>query len=181
MLKLSDLAQRVDFRLGPLSISPARRHVQGPAGETNVEPLVMQVFLLLLHARGKVVTRNELFDQIWGGAMVGDDSLNRAIGAVRRIAAETAPGLFEIETIPRTGYRLVGDILAHQQELDPVEADQPHRGMSRRAIAGGGVAALALGATGFWWLRRERVDPRVEELLEDGKRILIESWPGTEK
>jgi DNA-binding winged helix-turn-helix (wHTH) protein len=92
-------------------VSPARRLVEGPGGHAHLEPLIMQVFLLLLDAGGKVVTRNELFDQCWGGVVVGDDSLNRAIAKVRRTGAHVAPGLFEIETIPRTGYRLTGKIL----------------------------------------------------------------------
>src|SRR3954470_24820654 len=106
MLKLVDLANRPDFDAGPLRISPARRMVEGPAGSTSVEPIVMKVFLLLFDARGSVVTRDELLAHAWGGVFVGDDSLNRAIGQVRKIAAETAPALFEIETIPRTGYRM---------------------------------------------------------------------------
>jgi TolB-like protein len=108
MLKLRDLPLRSDFAVGPVSVSPSRRRVKGPAGEVAVEPLIMQVFLLLLDADGCVVTRDELFNQCWGGVVVGDDSLNRAIGKVRRIASDVAPGLFEIETIPRTGYRLIG-------------------------------------------------------------------------
>src|SRR6476620_249058 len=128
MLKLADLATRADFGAGPLNISPARRLVEGPAGRTNGEPVVMKVFLLLLDARGSVVTRDELFGNAWGGVFVGDDSLNRAIARVRKIAAETAPGLFEIETIPRTGYRLTGEILAL--------GDLPERPMKEEERAG---------------------------------------------
>lgn len=175
MLKLKDLAQRIDFRLGPLSISPSRRHVKGPAGEANVEPLVMQAFLLLLHARGKVVTRNELFDQCWGGAMVGDDSLNRAISGVRRIAAETGPGLFEIETIPRTGYRLFGEILSFDQTLDENSPRQIL--VSRRLVIAGGAAAAGAAGLGVWLLRRDRPDPRVAALLEQGEQALLFGSP----
>ena len=57
MLKLTDLAQRPDFTAGPLVISPSRRLVRGPTGEAHLEPLIMHVFLLLLDARGEVVTR----------------------------------------------------------------------------------------------------------------------------
>ena len=32
MLKLSDLALRPEFKLGPMLVSPARRLVQGPGG-----------------------------------------------------------------------------------------------------------------------------------------------------
>ena len=84
MLKLSDLTLRPDLQLGPMLVSPSRRLVEGPGGHTHLEPLIMQVFLLLLEGGGKVVTRNELFDQCWGGVIVGDDSLNRAILKIRR-------------------------------------------------------------------------------------------------
>lgn len=175
MLKLSDLAQQADFRLGPLSVSPSRRRVEGPAGQAHVEPLVMQAFLLLVGARGKVVTRQELFDQLWGGAMVGDDSLNRAIAGVRRIAAETAPDLFEIGTVPRTGYRLVGDILNFQQEVEPVGITQPSDGnaFSRRLMIGAGLGAVvAVGGTGLWLAGRDRADPRFEALMARGDELL---------
>ena len=118
MLKLSDLALRPDLQLGPMLISPSRRLVEGPGGHDHLEPLIMQVFLLLIDAGGKVVTRNELFDQCWGGVVVGDDSLNRAILKVRRTGAHVAPGLFEIETSPRTAYCLTGEILDLPQGSD---------------------------------------------------------------
>ena len=127
----------------------------------------MQVFLLLLDAAGRVVTRNELFDQAWGGAMVGDDSLNRAIGKVRKIAADTAPGFFEIETIPRTGYRLVGGILAH---LGPQAAAGPAVG--RRALIGGAAATVALSGAGLWWWANRREDRNFESLIARGTQKL---------
>lgn len=111
MARPADLAQRSDFSLGPLLVRPARRLVSGPGGEVHLEPLMMQVLLLLIDARGNVVTRDELFDQCWGGVQIGDSSLNRVIAGVRRALGETAPGRFELEAIPRTGYRLVGDRL----------------------------------------------------------------------
>lgn len=178
MLKLSDLTLRPDFQIGPMLVSPPRRLVEGPGGAVHVEPLIMQVFLLLLDARGQVVTRNELFDQVWGGVMVGDDSLNRAIAKVRRIAEEAAPGLFDIETIPRTGYRLRGDILSLEAAAGAVDEHSPSR-ISRRMVVVGGVAAVG-GAAGLWWIARDRTDPRVAGLLDGGKRNLREAWPGRE-
>lgn len=173
MLKLSDLAARPDFDLGPISISPARRTVSGPAGEAHLEPLVMQVFLLMLDLRGTVVSRTELFDQVWGGIMVGDDSLNRVVARVRRIAAETAPGLFEIETIPRTGYRMTGAILdAPAPTLQPPR-DKGGLGLTRRHMAAGaiGVTALAAGGFGLWSIRA-RDDREFNELMDKGEEAL---------
>lgn len=116
MLKPSDLTERPDFRQGPLAISPGRRLVEGPDGKLHVEPLVMRVFLTLLEGNGSVVTRETLFDECWGGVVIGDDSLNRSITMVRRIASATCPGIFDIENIPRTGYRLSGDLISFQPE-----------------------------------------------------------------
>jgi len=171
MLKLSDLAARGDFEAGPLRVSPARRLVEGPAGSANVEPIVMKVFLLLLDAAGEVVTRDELFGNAWGGVFVGDDSLNRAIARVRKIANETAPGLFEIETIPRTGYRITGPIV--EQLASPAETPEVEtRGLSRRTIIGSGAASVAALGAGGWWIKRSSDERRFQALLAQGEASL---------
>ena len=148
-MKPAELAQRTDFNHGLLKISPSRRLIVGPAGELHVEPLIMQVLLLLLDARGQVVTRNQLFDKCWGGTIVGDDSLNRAITMVRRIASDTCPGVFEIENIPRTGYRLI--------DGDPGKASGRMDSANRRTALTLGLIASA-GAGVLAWLVVARTD-----------------------
>lgn len=165
-MRPGDIAARPDLHLGDVTISPSRRRVEGPAGEAAVEPRTMQVLLLLLDASGRVVTRNELFDQAWGGAMVGDDSLNRAIGKVRKVGAETAPGFFEVETIPRTGYRLVGDILTHLGSQPAPAADRT--AISRRKLIGGAVAAAAAGGAGLWWWTERHTTTEFDRLMTQG-------------
>jgi len=170
VLKVAELVGRADFDAGPLHISPGRRLVEGPAGSAHLEPIVMKVFLLLLDAAGSVVTRNELFDQAWGGVFVGDDSLNRAIARVRKIASETAPGSFEIETIPRTGYHVTGDIVEHLGAAQTRDGDRPV--LSRRTVVGAGVASLALaGGIGVWTISRKN-QQRHEELLKQAEEAL---------
>lgn len=172
MLKLSDLALRPDLQLGSMLVSPSRRLVEGPGGHIHLEPLIMQVLLLLLDARGKVVTRTELFDQCWGGVIVGDDSLNRAILKVRRTGAHVAPGLFEIETIPRTGYRLTGEILNcfdPSSKLTGAAAREDSHRIPRRWMIGG-MAAAGAAATGVWWLNESKTDPRFDALMARGDR-----------
>ena len=180
MLKLSDLALRPDRQLGSMLVSPSRRLVEGPGGHAHIEPLIMQVFLLLLDAGGKVVTRNELFDQCWGGVIVGDDSLNRAIAKVRRTGGHVAPGLFEIETIPRTGYRLTGEILHLGEQLEPSAATaQSGSRISRRTLVGTGVvtaAALGAGGFGLWWTDSQK-DREFDDLMARGEHLLAQSDP----
>lgn len=166
MAKPEDLALQADFEVGPLRVSPARRRIEGPAGKASLEPLIMQVLLILLRSNGRVVTRTELFDDCWGGVMVGDDSLNRAVGKVRKTIAEVAPGLVEIETIPRTGYRVTGDI----PETPPAQSrPAPQHGrISRRALLGSAAAAaVVLGGAGFLILESRQRD-RFDKLMEKG-------------
>ncbi|HEU4696931.1 MAG TPA: winged helix-turn-helix domain-containing protein [Sphingomicrobium sp.] len=171
MLKLADLARRADFAIGPLHVSPARRLVEGPVGSTTVEPIVMKVFLLLLDGAGSVVTRDELFGNAWGGVYVGDDSLNRAVARVRKIASDTAPGLFEIETIPRTGYRLTGGIIASIDETHRDASSAPR--ISRRLMIGSAAGVALAGAAGLsLWSIRSADDRRFDELMEHGEKSL---------
>lgn len=127
MLRLADLAHRPDFQLGDLRVSPARRRVDGPAGSRLVEPQFMFVFLRLLEFAGRVVTRIELFDECWGGAVVGDDSLNRAVAGARQIATSVGSKSFTIETVPRMGYTLrlapAVEILPSATELKATELE----------------------------------------------------------
>jgi len=176
MLKMRDLTARPDFNAGPLRVSPARRLIEGPAGATTVEPIVMRAFLVLLDAAGDVVSRDDLFAKVWGEVFVGDDSLNRAIAQVRKIAPEVAPGLFEIERIPRTGYRITGPIL---ESLNAVDRPEPRQGgMSRRAMtAAGGAAVLALAGGGLWRARSETRRAETQRLTDRGNVLLRDAVP----
>jgi DNA-binding winged helix-turn-helix (wHTH) protein/tetratricopeptide (TPR) repeat protein len=168
-LTTADLAARADFTLGLAIVSPSSRTIAGPGGTSVVEPRVMQVLVVLAEAAGQVVTRETLFQRCWGGVYVGDDSLNRTVGAIRKLAGDIAGGSFEIETIPRTGYRLTGEI---REVVSPRPAvgdePQPHR-LSRRALIGSGAAAAALvGCGGWWWLEGRKTDTRFDALMARG-------------
>ena len=169
MLKLSDLANRANFDAGPLRVSPALRRIEGPAGSANVEPIVMKVFLLLLDAGGSVVTRDELFGHAWGGVFVGDDSLNRVIAKLRRTGEEVAPGAVDIETVPRTGYRLR---IVGERPPQPVDAHRPAGHIPRRNLLLGGAVAAVAGASGLWWFGQPKRDPRFDELMDRGETAL---------
>jgi tetratricopeptide (TPR) repeat protein len=129
----------------------------------------MQVFLRLLDAGGQVVTRTDLFDNVWGGAMVGDDSLNRAIAQVRRIVAQVAAGMLEIETIPRTGYRLIGEALAASTE--PAAANAV-TGVSRRLVVGGSLAMAGALGGGLWLAVKRRDQSEFSQAMERGQTLL---------
>jgi TolB-like protein/DNA-binding winged helix-turn-helix (wHTH) protein/Tfp pilus assembly protein PilF len=101
------LAERPDFDLGGLRVSPARREVHFGEDRRELEPKVAQVLVALATAQSEVVSRDRLIEQCWNGRIVGDDALNRCIVALRHLAKEFSPEPFAIETVPRVGYCLV--------------------------------------------------------------------------
>ena len=163
------LARRPDFRLGRATIQPSVRTIAGPAGSATVEPRVMQVLLALADARGAVLSRDDLLRICWGGRIVGDDAINRAIAEARRIAQATDAG-FQIETIPRIGYRLTWDDFEPGSEDGP-PMDRKASRLSRRSaltMAGGALAATAIGTFGFLAWRRSS---EVQALVDSGKDL----------
>ncbi|HEX2624022.1 MAG TPA: winged helix-turn-helix domain-containing protein [Sphingomicrobium sp.] len=173
MLRPSDLSNHSDFRLGSLEVSPSTRRVQRDDSHVTLEPRMMQVLVLLARTPNQVVTRETLFEEIWGGAMVGDDSINRAIAGVRR-AIELDAANLALETIPRTGYRLKVGETGSGDVVVVAPSDAPR--FPRRAVVGGGViAAGALGA-GLWW-NRTRSDREFEGLIERSEEMLLYGDP----
>ena len=165
LLTTAELAARPDFTLGLAAVSPSSRTIAGPGGTADVEPRVMQVLVVLAEAAGQVVTRGTLFDRCWGGVYVGDDSLNRAVGAIRKLATEIAGGSFDIETIPRTGYRLTGALQFSSNDTRP---EQVKARVSRRGVIAGGAAMAVAAGAGLWWALHPRANPRFDALMAAG-------------
>ncbi len=167
------LASRQAFRLGETTVRPSLRTIEWSGGRLVAEPRVMQVLMALVDAHGEVLTRDHLTHACWAGRIVGDDSINRVIGELRRIARETEDG-FSVETIPRVGYRLVGTVGPLPEAV--IRTGRPVLG-SRRALLLSGLAMAGLAGSGLWWLRRDQRDPRAADLTAEGRNVLREDWP----
>ncbi len=142
-----DLGAEPDFSLGGLSVRPSLREVQSGDRCETVEPRVLQALVALVRAEGSVVSRDRLIEQCWGGRLVGDDAINSCIAKVRGLAALTVPAAFEIETIPRVGYRLHGRSRSQLQAPVTHSEDGPaatRRGRKFLVTVSAAAALLAL-------------------------------------
>src|SRR3546814_15338984 len=83
------------------------RHELRVAGlPVEIEHRPLQVLALLLRHVGDVVTKEELFDEVWAGRVTVDHVLATAVGKLRR--ARHASGETPIATVPRLAYRPPG-------------------------------------------------------------------------
>lgn len=151
-------------------VRPSLRTVEGPSGMARGEPRVVQVLVALADARGKVLAREDLLRLCWEGRIVGDDAINRAIAEVRRIAAAVGAD-FEVETVSRVGYRLIG-LDWESQPNSPEATAAVNRATDRRNLMAGGiisVLALAVGSAAVVFSKRRA---ETDDLIEQGRVLL---------
>ena len=116
------LAHELPFRVGALQVEPALRLVSTDDGREEIlQPRTMQVLVSLARSAGKILSRDDLTESCWSGTLVGDDSINRVIAQLRKLADGIGDQRFAIETITKVGYRLV----AAASKADGARGDAP--------------------------------------------------------
>ena len=138
---MTTVVERQPFRVGGATVEPISREASWPGGKERLQPQTLKVLIALVSRRGEVVTRDELVQLCWEGRIVSDDVINRAILLLRHLAQHA--GGFQIETVPRTGYRLV------EGEPRPTST-RKHSWVAATAVIGTGVALVA----GWAWFDR---------------------------
>lgn len=101
---MTPLADQDDLTLGSMSLRPSICELVHPAGVETVEPQVMRVLLALARQPGRVLSRDTIVDQAWGGRAVSEDAINRVLSRIRRLSAVS--GAFRLSTVRKVGYRL---------------------------------------------------------------------------
>jgi Tol biopolymer transport system component/DNA-binding winged helix-turn-helix (wHTH) protein len=123
-----------------------------------------QVLTILLEQPGEVVTREELQKRLWPDTFVDvDHNLNTAINKIREALGDSAESPRFVETLPRRGYRFIGELEPPVQPAVPVATVEPDRGSRSRQtwlkIAAGvlAISVFALAAVlAYRWHRPHR-------------------------
>lgn len=186
LLTPQSLAGIEPFACGPVMVHPGERVVRGPTRDVSIQPRAMQVLAVLGLAAGRVVTRGELLRRCWGASWAGDDSLNRAVGEIRRALERVCGDAVQIETVPRTGYRLIDQSSHHASPAVPEPghgqteqevAPRPSSRVSRRAIVAGAIGATGVIAVGGWALRSSSDSAAVRALIAQGHNAMQTGMP----
>jgi DNA-binding winged helix-turn-helix (wHTH) protein len=70
-----------------------------------------QVLAILLERPGEVVTREEMQKRLWPDTFVDvDHNLNTAVNKIREALGDSAESPRFVETLPRRGYRFMGEL-----------------------------------------------------------------------
>ncbi|MEQ9266481.1 MAG: winged helix-turn-helix domain-containing protein [Balneolaceae bacterium] len=107
-----------DFYIGKWLIQPSLNRVCLQEEHWKIEPKIMNVLLCLAEHPNEVVTREFIFEAVWGETIVVDMALTRAISELRSIFKDKATSPAVIETIPKRGYRLIATVDREQNTLE---------------------------------------------------------------
>jgi TolB-like protein/DNA-binding winged helix-turn-helix (wHTH) protein/Flp pilus assembly protein TadD len=156
------------FSLGEWTVDPATNRLSRDGRQVRLEPKVMRVLVFLAERPGRVIKRRELEAAVWPGMLVSDDAVTNTVIKLRRALGDSARHSRYIETIAKSGYRLIAKV-----DRPAAPPEEPPRAVRTRAEPAAGtprsrlaraipalltavpLIALAIG----WWLTQSRPGP----------------------
>lgn len=121
------------IEIGELSFQPDLHELASGATHTHLEPRVCRLFCFLLANPDRVISHQELVEQVWDGRAIGDDAIRGCVSKLRKAVGEF-DGAVNIQTISKGGYRAsFGPIRVHDTEtstptpaIEQATASEPH-------------------------------------------------------
>lgn len=124
MATFTDL--RKGFELGPWQVLPDLGVLRQGETEQRLEPMVMNVLVLLASGGGDVVTSDQIVDVVWGGRATAPEAIVQKIKVLREKLGDDPREPKFIQTIPKIGYRLVCEVtVPTAAEAEPAAAFFP--------------------------------------------------------
>jgi Tol biopolymer transport system component/DNA-binding winged helix-turn-helix (wHTH) protein len=141
------------YRFGPFRLDVRDHRLLRDGHVVPLTPKVFAVLRVLVESSGHLVAKDTLLKEVWPDSFVEEGALNRAVSVLRKALDDNPAGQKYIETVPKHGYRFVGEVVTSE--------DAPHVGLLTRAHTRGPIAMTAavlpvalLAAAWFTWLGR---------------------------
>src|SRR5258708_28984806 len=101
------------IRFGDYELDPRRGVLSRGGVPLKIQPQPLRVLELLVTRAPEVVTREELSDSVWGNGVNVDleQSLNFCFRQIRSVLNDSASNPKFIDTLPKQGYRFIGDVV----------------------------------------------------------------------
>jgi DNA-binding winged helix-turn-helix (wHTH) protein len=129
----------------------------------KIEPQVFNLLAYLIQHRDRLITKEELLEQLWAGRVVGEATLTSRVRAARKAVGDTGRVQRLIQTLHRRGYRFIATIEERPSDTADMREPMPSGHLpSLTAPDGGHIAAMRLPHH----LPQDSVEQRTEMALE---------------
>ena len=146
------------LRFGEFTLDEARAALFCNGAQVHLRRQSFEVLKYLAGHAGRLVTKDELFAEVWPGTVVTDDSLTQCLVEIRRVLGDGGREI--IRTVPRRGF-------VFEAPVDAIGGEGPGAKTAVRLPGRSGnlrrpaLVALALAATAagaLWWAAGRLVD-----------------------
>lgn len=101
---------RERFEFGAFHIDAAEHLLLRDGEPVPLEPKVFETLLVLIRHDGRLVGKEELMRSVWPDSFVEESNLTRNVSVLRKALSSNSGVPRYIETVPRCGYRFVGEV-----------------------------------------------------------------------
>jgi DNA-binding winged helix-turn-helix (wHTH) protein len=98
------------FEFGPFQLDPGNHLLLRDGKTISLPPKAFETLLPLVERRGKLLEREELLKTVWPDTFVEENNLTHYISMLRKALGDGGEGSTYIETVPKLGYRFVGEV-----------------------------------------------------------------------
>ncbi len=98
------------YLFGEFRLEPAEHRLWQNGQVVALTPKAFEILVVLVRANGRLLLKDELFQQVWPDTAVEEANLTNNIVLLRKVLGTDETGRSYIETVPRKGYRFVGRI-----------------------------------------------------------------------
>ena len=152
------------YRFGNFEVDPEAWRLTRGGKEIHLDPVVLKLLIYLIANRGRLVTRQELMDTVWGDTVISDSALTKAVARLRKALGDYSSPHRYLETVRTQGYRFVAPLEEFERPNGP---ETPLRRTSariiRRSTLAGAIAILTLVILALYWFHApERESPQEE-------------------
>ncbi|HEU0058661.1 MAG TPA: winged helix-turn-helix domain-containing protein [Hyphomicrobiaceae bacterium] len=100
----------MQYRTGAYLIDPAAYEIRRGGRLLATEPQVIELLLLLIANRNRVVSKDEIIAAIWHNRAISDATLNSRIKAARHVLGDDGAAQQLIRTVHGRGFRFIGQV-----------------------------------------------------------------------
>ncbi|WOH79098.1 winged helix-turn-helix domain-containing tetratricopeptide repeat protein [Bradyrhizobium sp. BEA-2-5] len=102
-----------------------RRELYRGADVVRIAPQVFDLLDYLIRNRERVVSKDDLINAVWNGRSVSDAALTTRLNVARSAIGDTGEEQRLIKTLPRKGFRFVGQVQEAREVAGPDPGDAP--------------------------------------------------------
>jgi adenylate cyclase len=110
-----------------------RRELHRGTDNVAIAPQVFDLLDYLIRNRERVVTKDDLINAIWNGRVVSEAALTTRLNAARTAISDSGEAQRLIKTLPRKGFRFVGQVVEAAKAELPV-VDHGHSDIAQPAL-----------------------------------------------